>query len=411
MVIKDFEQANAALAVFVHRGRGQYTLARMRKLMSGLGDPQNNLKVVHVAGTAGKTSTCYYLAALLAQGGAQVGMTVSPHIDEVNERIQIGGVPLAEAKFCRLLSEFLALEVVSETKPTYFELLVAFAFWVFAKEQVDYAVVEVGLGGLLDGTNVIANPNKICVITDIGIDHTQVLGNSLSEIATQKAGIIQQGNVVFTFARQPQVLSLLQARASEVGAKLHALRHVSRPTKLLPIQQKNWDLAWEVFKYLSQRDGLVSINDKQKVASQHMLVPGRLERRHVGGKTVVLDGAHNPAKIAALATSLAIVFKGQSCTVVFGMVETKRQHVAECLELLRPLSNVLIVTAFMPKQDLPHRAIDPVVLAQAAKEQGYRRVIVEPDAPAALRRALSGTTDNVLVTGSFYLLSEIHKVV
>src|SRR5690606_38872097 len=119
---------------------------------------------------------------LLAAAGQKVGMTVSPHVYEVNERVQINTKPLAETQFCRELSRFLNIIQSSGVRPTYFELLVAFAYWEFAEQGVDYAVIEVGLGGLLDGTNVVARDDKVCIITDIGFDHTSVLGKTLSAI-------------------------------------------------------------------------------------------------------------------------------------------------------------------------------------------------------------------------------------
>lgn len=147
-MIENFAEARKVLSAFVPTGKpAPYTLNRMFRLMKLLGDPQENYHVIHVAGTSGKTSTSYYLAALLAKSDKKVGLTVSPHVDEVNERLQINLKPLSEKDYTKALSEFLEIIHKARINPTYFELLIAFAFWEFARQKVDYAVVEVGLGG------------------------------------------------------------------------------------------------------------------------------------------------------------------------------------------------------------------------------------------------------------------------
>ena len=191
--------------------------------MDYLGNPQNQLKVIHVAGTSGKTSTSYYAAALLAATGKKVGLTVSPHIAEINERVQINLLPMPEAEFCKELSEFLALIETSQINPSWFEFLIAFDYWEFAKQAADYAVVEVGLGGLLDGTNVIDRADKVCIITDIGLDHVRVLGHSLPEIAAQKAGIIQPRNVVFSYSQAANITDIIKNQAEQMQAELHLI--------------------------------------------------------------------------------------------------------------------------------------------------------------------------------------------
>ena len=180
--IHTLAEANLALRPFYDYSRTAYTLDVMKALMEHLGNPQNQLRVLHVAGTSGKTSTAYYCAALLKEAGKKVGLSVSPHVDTVNERLQINGQPMPEAEFCKVLSEFLDVVAESGIKPSYFELLVAMTYWEFARQKVDYAVIEVGLGGLRDGTNVIERADKVCLITDIGLDHTEILGHTLTKI-------------------------------------------------------------------------------------------------------------------------------------------------------------------------------------------------------------------------------------
>jgi dihydrofolate synthase/folylpolyglutamate synthase len=169
--IETFSEASKLLAKFIPPDRPtSYTLDRMEQLMDYLGNPQNRLSVIHIAGTSGKTSTSYYIAALLHATGKTVGLSVSPHIDTIAERAQIDLRPLEESDYCEQLGIFLELIEKSGIQPSYFEVLVAFMYWLFDRRGVDYAVVEVGLGGLLDGTNVVDRSDKVCVITDIGFD-------------------------------------------------------------------------------------------------------------------------------------------------------------------------------------------------------------------------------------------------
>jgi len=164
--IKDAEQLLLTYSPEKQAGE-TYTLGRMRLFMERLGNPQNDIPAVHIAGTSGKTSTAYYVRAMLEAHGKKTGLTTSPHITSVAERVQIGGKPLDDATFLSYLNEFLALIARwPDIRPTYFELLTAFAYWVFKQESVDYMVIEVGLGGLLDATNVI-DTEKVCVITPI----------------------------------------------------------------------------------------------------------------------------------------------------------------------------------------------------------------------------------------------------
>src|SRR5581483_7745687 len=160
-----------------------YTLDTINAVMELVGNPQDKVKVLHVAGTSGKTSTAYYLASLLKANGASVGLCVSPHLIEVNERVQIDLKPLPERDFCDGLGQFWDLATSTGLKPSYFEMLVAFPYWEFARRGLDYVVMEVGVGGLLDGTNVVHSENKVCIITDIGLDHTKLLGDTIPEIA------------------------------------------------------------------------------------------------------------------------------------------------------------------------------------------------------------------------------------
>ncbi len=250
--MQDCERALLAFVPPPRSQRQKYTLGNMRELMDALGNPQNSLQVVHIAGTSGKTSTCYYIAALLKASGLKTGLTVSPHISHVNERVQIDLVPAQEDVFAAALTEFLAIIKGTKIPLTYFEVLMAFAYWFFARQKVDVAVIETGLGGLLDASNVVNSPSKVCVLTDIGLDHTLILGDTLQQIAAQKAGIIGEENQVFCWRQSKEILSVFKNAVRAQNAQLHLLDHTADDlAKSMPLfQQRNFSLAAESVRWL-----------------------------------------------------------------------------------------------------------------------------------------------------------------
>lgn len=162
----------------------------MKHIMGLLGNPHDSLNIVHIAGTSGKTSTAYYLADMLTKSGLKVGLSVSPYVDIVTERFQFNMLPISEKMFSNKANELIDTLKKEKIRPSYFEFMTAFTYWIFAYLEVDYAVIEVGIGGTQDSTNVAQSKNKICVITDIGMDHMEILGNTIERISENKAGII-----------------------------------------------------------------------------------------------------------------------------------------------------------------------------------------------------------------------------
>jgi dihydrofolate synthase/folylpolyglutamate synthase len=406
--ITNFAQAHAVLSTFI-LPHSKYALDRMHQLMHALGDPQNSFKVIHVAGTSGKTSTCYYVSALLQQAGSKVGMTVSPHVDEVNERLQINLKPLPEEEFCQKLSEF--LEIVDKTgiKPTYFELLIAFAYWEFARQKVDYAVVEVGLGGLLDGTNVVKNPGKVCVITDIGLDHTNVLGKDLGSIAAQKAGIITSHNPVFTSKQDTVIMDAITKQCAQQHAQLFVVDEVEGiEYKQIPLfQRHNFGLASKVAGYIAKRDGLPKLSSRQLRTAALTHIPARMELVERDGKTIILDGAHNPQKLYALVSSIKDRFPNQKFAVLIGVVSGKDTSLAGVMQEVLPIASHVIATGFSAEQDLPRPSVAPGELASAAKTLGFSNIEAVTSPEAAYQKLLGRSEEFLLVTGSFYLLNHI----
>ncbi len=390
------------------------TLERTKQLMNHLGNPEKKLKIVHIAGTSGKTSTTYYIAALLHSTGQKVGHTVSPHIDSLTERVQINGAPLSESTFCTYLGEFLEIVRSAPEQPTWFEVMIAFSFWVFAeKEQVDYAVIETGLGGLQDSTNVAGRSDKLCVITDIGFDHMQVLGDRIGAIAHQKAGIIHENNVALMYVQDDEVMRVLRYWVSQQeGAELFSFE----PAKLqeaykghfisnLPnYQKRNWLLAWAAYRFVARRDGLRLPPEPKVQKTQSIVIPGRMQVVTLDGVRVVLDGAHNAQKMAALTASFSAQFSGVKPVVLLALKEGK--EIKEIAPMLAKLASKIIITNFTMVQDLPFKSIDPAAIAKEFKKYECE-IQIEPYSEAAFKSFRMQLRDVGLVTGSFYLISEL----
>lgn len=416
MTITNFGEVHTELARYMPENRSRreaYTLDRVVALMEYLGNPQESYKVLHVAGTSGKTSTCYYLSSLLKASGQKVGLTVSPHIDEVNERVQVNGRPLTENKFCKEFSIFLGHIKKSGITPTYFELLVAFAYWEFARQKVDYAVVEVGLGGLLDGTNVVKRKDKVCVITDIGLDHTEVLGKTITAIAAQKAGIVHPYNVVFSYEQGSDVMMVLREVCEQQQAELHEIwpLRVSELPKVLPLfQRRNWYLALMAYQYVVKRDRLQELPAQGVAETTKTYIPARMEIIEFKGKTIILDGAHNAQKLQALMASIRQKFKGQPISALVAFKSKKQSHVRYSLQELVPYCSHIFLSSFV-MDDVDVVSVDPLKLVEHCEALDYQDWRVIPDPSQAFRALLKRKEQILLVTGSFYLLNYIRPLV
>lgn len=415
MTIKNFAQLNDYLKQFIPdsiQDGDFYKPDKMYDLLELVGNPQEKYKVVHVAGTSGKTSTCYYTSAMLASTGSKVGLSVSPHIYEINERLQINNQPLSEMQMCELFNEFISIDGLIDLQPTYFELLVTFAFWVFAEQKCDYAVIEVGLGGLKDATNVIEDPQKVAVITDIGLDHTRILGNTIEQIAGQKAGIIKASNHVFCYEQNNTVDSVIDEHVKKNAATLHRLRqnelaeNAQLKTWLPEYQKRNWLLARAVTEFVAERDQLKLYSHKI-MQTQETEVPARMQKIQIGSKTLILDGAHNPQKLGALISSLQVLYPGKSVALLAGFVDSKQETLTESIAILREISANVIVTEFTTSSDLPHKTINANHLAAAFERANFTDVLAVADAKKAFAELLQRPEDILLVCGSFYLIGSL----
>lgn len=407
--ITTFKQANQALDRFISAPDGprRYTLDRMRQLMNSLGNPQNKLKVIHVAGTSGKTSTAYFIASLLQNAGFSTGLTVSPHVDEVNERVQMNMRPLPEEEFCCELSQFLKLVDASNLQPTYFEVLVALSFWLFDKSKVDYAVVEVGIGGLLDCTNVINQTDKVCVITDIGLDHTEILGNSIGEIAEQKAGIIQPENSVFMNRQSDTVMDVVKMQCRAVEARLHVASEPREVPDLPLFQRRNFNLALEAVNYVLMRDNNKSMTDEVASSAAKVYIPARMEIVNFDQKTLILDGSHNDQKIIGLVDAVAERYPRTQITLLVSFGRNKQSSVTASMKKLSQISTKIIITSLSEG----YSSVDLAILATRAKEAGFKTIVVEPNPESAFKMLIKDESPVGLITGSFYLLNSVRPVV
>jgi dihydrofolate synthase / folylpolyglutamate synthase len=386
------------------------TLDRMFPLLEKLGNPHNRLKIIHVAGTSGKTSTSYYIAALLYKSGKKVGLTVSPHVDSITERIQINGVSISDEKFCSELGFFIDKISDLEVNPSYFELLIAFIYWYFDKEKVDYAVVETGMGGLLDGTNVATRSDKVCAITDIGFDHMHILGKSLAEISRQKAGIIHQKNEVFMYKQSEEIMAQIRSRISEKNAKLNKfsydiLHRNSNIASALPeFQKRNWLLAMQVVIYVSKRDRFPLAT----TVPSSVNVPARMEEilLHDGGNKLIMDGAHNKQKMSMFVDSFKSKYPNKKAVIMLSL--KKGKEFKEVVDALIPITNKLILTTFITSQDLPAVAQDNLIIADYCKKNGVSFEIINNN-KVAIKVLLETNYEIKIITGSFYLLGQVRK--
>jgi dihydrofolate synthase / folylpolyglutamate synthase len=415
--IRSLAEAEAVLADYipaVNKFTGKdITLQRMQPLMERLGNPQDRLKIIHVAGTSGKTSTAYYIASMLTASGKKVGLTISPHAYSITERFQINMRLISEKAFCKNLELFLKkIEGVSP-KPSYFELLIAFAYWHFAKSKVDYAVIETGMGGLHDSTNVANKPNKVCVITDIGLDHMEFLGLTLSRIAAQKAGIIRPHNTVFSYEQNEQIMQVIREVCEQQQAELHevwSLKAGDLPKNLPLFQRRNWYLAWSVFAWLRESDQLPGLTEQQLAQTSQTYIPARMEEIEIGGKIVILDGSHNAQKLHALVASIKKKYPKQKAAVLTGFIKTKQASLHEDLRELLPIASHLSATGFSTG-GMPKDSMAPLKIVEHLDALGFENWEIAESPEKAFKKLLKRKEQIILVTGSFYLLNHIRPLI
>ena len=399
----------------------KFGLERIGAVLEALGNPQDRLRHVHVAGTNGKGSVCAMIEAGLRAAGVRTGLFTSPHLSQPTERIRIAGRPLGAARFAQAFNQVHArVEALIEAgtidlHTTYFETVTAMAFLAFEQEGAHDVVLEVGLGGRLDATNVV-DP-RLCVVTPIDFDHEALLGRSLEAIAGEKAGILKRGAPA-VFARQrPEAERVLEARAAELGIEIARTAAWSVRDLELGARDSRFRLVGE--RSLSIHCPLAGEHQVENAVTAAVALvrlgipdaaieagiasaewPGRLERVSVLPE-IILDGAHNPAGARALAAYIDRFYAGRRVRLIYGAMRDKA--IAEIGGILFPRAQEVIVTA--PRQA---RAIAPATLRDLADHSNLR---VAADVREALKMVEGAAeSDAIFVTGSLFLVGEAREV-
>ena len=376
-------------------------LDRIRTLLHALGDPQRAYRVVHVAGTNGKGSTCAMIAAGLRAAGIRTGLFTSPHLVQPTERIQVNGVPVTPEQFQRAFQVVheIAESLNLDCHPTYFETVAAMGFWLFRELRVNTAVVEVGLGGRLDATNVVEP--ALAVITPIDFDHEAYLGHTIEAIAGEKAGILKSGVPAVVASQRAEAAQVLEARAAELGVPVtHSADFAVRDLEVDARGSRFSGLICPLAGEHQVENGITAALALQRLAVAPQGIaetrwPGRLEQV-APNPDIILDGAHNPAGARALARYLERFYRDRRLWLIYGAMRDKA--VEEIAGILFPLAAELIFTA--PAYS---RALRPEVLAEIA---GRGQVVANVADALAFVRGRAAADDVVVVTGSLFLVGE-----
>ena len=400
-------------------------LSRIERLTELLGHPERRYKTVHVTGTNGKGSVSAMTAAILTESGFRTGLYTSPHLTSYTERFVIDGEQASEADFAAAISAAKeaaeAMLVEGAEQPTEFEVLTAAAFYYFAEKHVDYAVIEVGLGGLLDSTNVIMP--EVAVITNVAMEHADRCGGTLEGVAHHKAGIIKRGVPVVT-AAEGMTLDVVRRKAAEEGSEIFAYGEDFRAAagaEGIDFSSKDGGAAHYVLALggaYQRQNAALAIRTAMLLAEKHRAVthetiaralksvawPGRFERFALEGVRIVVDGAHNPAGAAALRESLDATFAGEKRVLLLGILEDKDYRA-----MLRTLVRSDDCVVITPPDSA--RAGDPENLARVAREI-TQEVEVVPTADAALSRALGRAAGRRILcaAGSLYLIGGLRRL-
>jgi len=366
----------------------QFGLETMRDLAGRLGNPQNSLRFLHIAGTNGKGSVAAMCAAVLRAAGYRTGLYTSPHLVSFCERFQVNGTPIVPADVVRLVERIAPLRLACAREPTYFETVTAIALEYFREQQVDIVVWETGLGGRLDATNIVTP--AVAVITSIGFDHMQYLGDTLAKIAFEKAGIIKTGIPTVTVRQEPAAMQVIREVARDCGS---LLTEVDTPVSFEPPlagAHQRWNCA--VAHAALRAGGFVFTEEQWQTGLAQTVWPGRFQ---VIGD-VVLDGAHNPAGAAVLAATLRERFPGRPVLLIIGVLKDKDyRHVCETLA---PAARRVVCVPVRNERTLP-----PTELVKQ-----FPAAMIAADVREALAKCQPG--ELAVVTGSLFLVGEALQV-
>lgn len=353
--------------------------------------PAHSVKVIHVAGTNGKGSTCAMIDSIARACGRRCGLFTSPHLIDFRERIKVSGVEIPEETCAEMLTELREICENLETHPTFFEITLVLAMRYFRQRECEIIILETGMGGRLDATTAV--PADVCVLTPIGLDHMQWLGNTLEEIAMEKAGILVDGKPTISATQAPSVEKLLEKEANEKRSNLEFIREplLGYPMALAGEHQK-WNAALAVAAL--HRAGLHLDSDSVRYGLSKVQWPGRFEAIQPG---ITLDGAHNPQSAEVLAATWKEQYGDKKAALVFSAVSGK--DIRQILEILTPLAGQI----FICPVDTP-RAISPSELASYLPATSPPHSEYDHFEKAFTAAKASGLP--VLIAGSLFLVGE-----
>lgn len=426
----------------------KFDLEHMRVLLAALGHPEKGFPSVLIAGTNGKGSTAATLASILHASGLKTGLYTSPHLARINERIRINGQPIEDDAFALLhdVVDRTAERLVSEGDlpwhPSFFEMLTAMAFEHFARVHPDIVVLEVGMGGRLDATNVVEP--RVSVITDISLDHQKYLGNTIGDIAREKTGIIRPGGVVVALPQSPEANGVIGNTILELGARAVSAVHYVPPVSpgsdqyvvpstqptasngarqryLLSVLGKEIVVDSPLVGRHQLRNLALAVATAEELHGQgfQQITPDSIERgirdTHWPGRFQVLpaqgsepeyvfDVAHNPAGAWALRSTLSAAYEDRPITVVFGVMRDKA--VAEMAEILFPIAAHVIVT----HADNPRSATPGEIRQAAARVAADTQESADVASAIKQARQIAGVSGLVVVTGSIYIVGEAMRL-
>ncbi len=439
--IKTLHDAEEYLNQFLS-SKWTYTLGRMNQLVALLGHPERKIPIIHIGGTAGKGSTSYIAASILEKAGYKIGLHMSPHMISITERLMINRSPIPEEKFVKLLHDIIpAINEVSKSNPdgapTYYEITVAMMFKYFADEKVDAAVIEVGLGGKLDGTNVLTP--VVSVVNNVGLDHTEILGDTVEKIAKDKREIIKAGHPAVSGVTQPTVKKIIIEKCKELKTPLYLLERDFFVKNIRPLVFKSVPTGKHdapiTFDYVS--DEITLKNLKLSLFGRHQATNaavaitavlhsglkvtepairsaifsidyiGRLEIATIHNAPVLIDGAHNPMKMAALSQALTDHFPAIQFPALLAVKKDKK--VKEMISILAPHVSHWYATTLERQTDWGKRVMYdiPQLVEVIKKVDGNKQVTAVPKFPEFLSNL--NTKEPLLITGSLYLVGAVEE--
>lgn len=377
-------------------------LDQPRRLLHDFGaEPSSGVKVIHVAGTNGKGSTCAMIDAIARSSGLRSGLFTSPHLVDFRERIRVNGVEISEQQTARYLSELRGLVSSWEPHPTFFEITLALGMRHFRQQGCELIVLETGMGGRLDATTAVAA--DVAVITPIGMDHSQWLGETLAEIAAEKAGIMVSGKPALSSAQEPEAQQVLQEHARAIHAPIQFVQkpYTDGPVRLAGSHQ----LYNAALAVAAARQARLPLDDQCiSKALANVQWPGRFERyaTPLSPHGIILDAAHNPHAAQALVKTWQQEYPGQRATIVFGAVEGKNTDVV--LATLAGIAEHIHLTPIASP-----RSLNTEELARAAGAQMAHSV--HADIAVAVDKACAQLPDSpVLICGSIFLIGQVKAI-